>query len=399
MFVAGEMALAMVLLIGAALLIRTYVALRSVNPGFDKGHVLVTQMSLAGTRFEKTASLERLVSGGTERLRTLPGVSSVSAACCIPLETTWQMPLIVEGRPMKGWFHAFAGYTFISPNYFDVFRVPLLRGRSFTDRDRASAPNVVIINEALAKQLWAKGDPLKDRLLIGKGMGPKYDHDTPRQIVGIVGDIRDRGLNRPARPAVYIPIAQLPDPVSAASLQLLPMAWFVRASTRSHSLELAMQNELEQAGGGLPITPFRSMDEVESQSTARQNFNMLLMSIFSAAALLLAAIGIYGSVSYAVQQRTQELGIRLALGASAGAVRKMVVMQSMYLALIGVGAGIAAAFGLTRFMSGFLFGVKPWDPVVFTVVPLVLAVVALMAAWLPALRATRIDPVNALRCD
>jgi putative ABC transport system permease protein len=398
-FVVGEMALALVLLIGAALLTRSYVALRSVNPGFDERHVLVAQTALGDTPFTKISALDRLVRQGTGRIRALPGVVDAGAACCIPLETTWQMPLIVEGRPLKGWFHAFAGWTFVSPGYFNVLRVPLLRGRTFTERDGAGAPPVAIINQALARGVWPHGDPLQDSIVIGRGMGPAYGHDPVRRIIGIVGDIRDRGLNNPARPAMYVPIAQLPDSVAAADLGMLPMAWFIRAPSRSWALGVAIGNELEEASGGLPVGPIRSMDQVASQSAARQRLEMLLMTIFSGVALLLAAIGIYGLMAYTVQQRTHELGIRMALGASAGCVRKLVVMQGLRLALTGVAIGLAAAFGLMRLLAGFLYGVKPRDPLVFAFVPLILMGVALAAVWLPAVRATRVDPVRALRCD
>jgi predicted permease len=392
-----ETGLAVLLLIGAALLIRTYVALRSVNPGFDKRDVLVTQMSLAGTRFESPLALSRLVSDGRDRLRAIPGVSFAGAGCCIPLETTWQMPVIVEGRPLNGWFHAFGGYTLVSPGYFEVFRVPLIQGRLFNERDNAGSPNVVMINEALARQLWPHSNPLHDRVLIGKGMGPKYDHDTTREIIGVAGDIRDRGLNRAARPAVYIPIAQVPGSTAAATLELLPVAWFVRAPVGPRALSSSIQASLQQASGGLPITRLRSIDEVESQSTVRENFNMLLMSLFGGAALLLSAVGMYGLMGYSVQQRTPELGIRIALGASPSAIRRMFLLWGMRLTLFGVIAGLAAALGLTRLLSSFLFGVKPWDELVFMVAPAILVAVALVASWLPAARAMRADPLAALR--
>jgi putative ABC transport system permease protein len=398
-FIVAEVAFALVLLIGASLLIRTYIALRSVNPGFDERRVLVTQMAVTGTRFEKTLELDQLVQRATERLREIPGVADASAACCIPLETTWQMPVIVQGRPLTGWFHAFAGYTFVSPGYFDSLKIPLLRGRGFTERDRAGAPPVVIVNQVLTRQLWPNSDPLQQHVLVGKGMGPVYDHDSVRQIVGVVGDIRDRGLNNPPRPAIYIPIAQLPDEVAAATLQLLPIAWFIRLPVQSHALDSGIRRELEEASGGLPVTAIRSMDRVAAQSAAREQFQMLLMSVFGGAALLLAAVGIYGLMAYSVQQRTHEFGIRLALGASPAALRNAVTWQVARLALAGIGIGLAAAFGLSRLIESFLYGVKARDPLVFAVVPLGLMAAALIAASRPAARAARIDPVRALRTD
>ena len=394
-----EMTLAIVLLIGAALLIRTFLALRTVNPGFDPHNVLTLQMSLTGPRFEKTAGVAQVVKTGVERLEALPGVVAAGTTCCIPLEGGFGLPLIIVGRPLtNGPAHGGAGWETVSSRFFDIFKIPILRGRSFTVRDDAASAPVVIINQALARQFWPKGDPLRDRLIIGKGVGPEFD-DPPRQIVGVVGDMRDGGLNRDPRPAMYIPEAQVPDGVTALNNRIGPIVWIVRTQTNPHSLSSAVQNELRKATGGLPVARVRSMDEVVVQSTARQDFNMLLLTIFGCSALLLAAIGIYGLMAYSVEQRTQELGIRMALGAQAGDVRNIVIFQGMRLALIGVVVGTAAAVGLMRLIADLLYGVKPWDPLVFVTVPIVLSVVALFAVWLPARRATRIDPLDALRYE
>lgn len=392
-----EMTLALVLLVAAALLIRTSIALRSVKPGFDSHNVLTMQMSLAGARFQPTSGVDQLVRDGVAGIDSLPGVQASAASCCLPLETVWQLPFIVAGRPLNGRFHGISGWTFISPGYFDALNVPILRGRAFTQRDDATQPGVVIINQEMARRGWPNSDPLNDRLLVGRTFGPEYDQDPVRQIVGIVGDVRDVGLNRPPRPAMYVPIAQLPEGVKGLVLPILPIAWMVRTRVEPQTLSMAIQDELRQASGGLPVARVRSMDEVASQSTARTRFNMLLMSIFGGSALLLAATGIYGLMAYSVQQRMQEIGIRIALGAATGDVRNMVISQGMRLALIGAGIGIALAFGLARFIASFLFGVKAWDPIVFITVPILLSTVALFAVWLPALRASRIDPIDALR--
>jgi putative ABC transport system permease protein len=397
--VISEMTLAIVLLIGAALLIRTFLALRTVNPGFDPHNVLTLQMSLTGPRFEKTAGVAQLVRTGVERLEALPGVVAAGTTCCIPLEGGFGLPLIIVGRPLtNGPSHGGAGWETVSPRFFDIFKIPILRGRSFTVRDDAASAPVVIINQALARQFWPKGDPLRDRLIIGKGVGPEFD-DPPRQIIGVVGDMRDGGLNRDPRPAMYIPEAQVPDGVTALNNRIGPIVWIVRTETNPHSLSTAIQNEVRKASGGLPVARVRSMDEVVVHSTARQDFNMMLLTIFGCSALLLAAIGIYGLMAYSVEQRTQELGIRMALGAQSEDVRNIVIFQGMRLALIGVVLGTAAALGLMRLIADLLYGVKPWDPLVFVSVPLVLSLVALIAVWLPARRATRIDPLDALRYE
>ena len=398
LFVTGEIALALVLLVSAALLIHSLIELRAVNPGFDSHNVLIMQMSLAGTRFEKTSEINRLVRDGVQNIHALPGVTAAAASCCVPLETVWQLSYIIVSQPLTGPFHGFAGWTFVSPEYFDTFHIPVLRGRAFTERDDAGAPGVVIVNEAMARLVWPKGDPLTERLLIGRRVRPEYDKDSARQVVGIVGDIRDKRLDATPRPAMYVPIAQLPDGINALNLRLLPVAWIVRTTVEPHSLSSAIKEQLRK-GTGQPVARVRSMDEVAAQSSARARLNTLLMTAFGCSALLLAAVGIYGLIAYSVQQRTQEIGIRLALGAEANNVRNMVIFEGMRLTLIGVVIGIAGSFGVTRLIASFLFGVKPWDPVVFAGVPLVLCSIAILAVWVPARRAMRIDPIVALRYE
>jgi predicted lysophospholipase L1 biosynthesis ABC-type transport system permease subunit len=256
----------------------------------------------------------------------------------------------------------------------------------------------VIINQAMARQFWPQGDPLSDQLSIGQGVGPAFA-EGPRQIIGIVGDIRDGALSDDPQPTMYVPFAQLPDGVTALNARISALGWVVRTRGEPHALSSAIQKELREASGGLPVARIQSMDEIVVQSTARSDFNMLLLTVFGCAALLLAAIGVYGLMSYSVEQRTQEIGIRLALGAELGQVRNMVIVQGMSLAVAGVAIGTVSAFALSRLIETLLFGVTARDPVVFVAVPGVLTLVALIAVWLPALRATRIDPIDALRCE
>jgi putative ABC transport system permease protein len=226
----------------------------------------------------------------------------------------------------------------------------------------------------------------------------EFADEPERQVIGIVGDVRDAGLNSDPQPAMFIPQAQVPDAVNALNVRITPVTWVLRTRVEPRALTGAMTEQLRQATG-LPVAEVRSMDEVVSRSISRERFNMLVMTIFGASALLLAAIGIYGLMSYSVEQRSQEIGIRLALGAGLGDVRRMVIVQGMRLALVGVAVGLAAAFGLSRFIASFLYGVKAWDPLVFCGVPLLLSAVALVAVWRPALRATRVDPMSALRAE
>lgn len=397
--VVGEVALAVVLLVGSALLIRTSLALGAVRPGFDAGEVLTMRMSIDGPQFAKSAAVDQMLRDGFERIRRIPGVAGVSATCCVPLEGGYGLPFIVMGRPLTdGPFHGGGGWQTVSPGFFEVFKIPVVRGRTYTERDTASSPPVVVINQAMARRYWPNADPLADKIWIGKGLMPQLAAEQPRQIVGIVGDVRGNGLDNDPGPAMYLVQAQVPDAINALNAALTPMRWIVRTRGNPLLVAPAVQEQIRQTTG-LPVTDVRTMDEIVSRSTSRQRFNMLLMTIFGSAALFLAGIGIYGLMAYSVQQRTQEIGIRLALGAGPGSVRQMVVVQGMRLALIGVAAGIAAALALTRLLSTFLFGVKDKDPAVFITVAILLSLVSLLAVWLPARRATRIDPLVALRYE
>jgi len=397
-----EVALALVLLIGSALLIRTAVALGRVDPGFDTHNVLTLKMSMKGAQFEKAEAVEQVVRNGVEKLRNIPGVENASATCCVPLQGGYGLPFLIVGRPLasdsQGPFHGGAGWMTVSPGYFEVFKIPVKRGRTFNERDTGTSTPVVVINEAMAKQYWPKADPLNDRLLIGKGGMREFAAEQERQIVGVVADIKSNGLDSDPQPEMFIPQAQVPDAANALNVTLTPVSWIVRTSVPPQSLSSAIQDQLRQSTG-LPVSDVQSMDEIAALSVSRQKFNMWVMTVFGGCALLLAAIGIYGLMAYSVEQRTQEIGIRLALGAPASQVRRMVVTQGMGLALVGVVLGIGSAFGLARLITAFLFGVTAKDPLVFAGVPMLLAAVAFMAVWLPARRASRVDPLIALRSE
>jgi putative ABC transport system permease protein len=405
-FVIVEVALAVILVVGATLLILTSVALRRVDPGFNAEHVLTMRMAVTGTRFDTRAGISELARAGVDRVQAIPGVIRASTMCCMPLETVWQLPFVIASRAGEGLaeagrmrFHGFGGWTFVSPGYFEVLGIPILKGRDFTFEDDANAPGVVIINEAMARRFWPKGDPLNDQLIIGRGMRPAYDEEPVRQIVGIVGNVRDTGLRDAARPAMYVPMAQEPDGVTVANVKLLPLVWIARTATEPHRLSGSIKSALESSVGQLPVTRIQALTDVVSDSTARTRFNTWLMTVFGFCALALAGVGVYGLVSYWVQQRSREIGVRLALGAEASRIAMMVVGQGMRLALLGVGVGLVGALALAQAIRGLLFGVPAHDPIVFTSIALLLAVVALAAVSIPAWKASRIDPLRALRTE
>ncbi|MDP2055260.1 MAG: ABC transporter permease, partial [Acidobacteriota bacterium] len=392
-----EVALALTLLVGSALLIRSAIALSQVNPGFDANNVLTMRMSVTGPQYASAQAVDLMVRSGTDRLRALPGVVAASSTCCVPLEGGYGLPFVISGRPLTdGPFHGGGQWINITPGYFDVFKIPVKRGRDFTDRDDSVAPPVVIINEALANEFFKDKDPLNERLVIGRGVMREFATEGERQIIGVVGDTRDGGLQQQPGPAMYIPQSQVPDAANALNLGLTPMGWVVRTAGDPYAMSAAVQEELRQATG-LPVSNVRSMADIVVRSTSRQRFNMWLMTVFGASALLLAAIGIYGLMAYTVEQRTQEIGIRLSLGADGGSVRRMVVFQGMRLAVAGVLIGLAASWGLAQLMTAFLFDVEARDPLVFVGVPVLLTVVAFFAVWFPALRAAKVDPMVALR--
>jgi predicted permease len=390
-------ALSLVLLAGAALTIRTFMALRAVHPGFDAHNVLTMETSLAEARFEKTTAVAQLVRNAERRVESLPGVEALATTCSFPLEPQPSYaPVIIEGRPLgKDQYHGWADLRMVSARYFEVFRIPLRQGRMFTDHDDGRAPGVVLVNEAMARQFWPKGDPLRERITL-KGQGPQYE-EPPRQVIGVVADIKDQALDTKPEPIMYVPIAQLTDAQTAGLYSYSPIMWAVRTKPEPYSLSADIQRELRIASGGLPVSHIRSMDQVSVESPARTNFNMTLLSIFAGLAMLLATIGIYGVMSYTVGQQVREIGIRMALGARSGNVLSLVLRQGLGLVLVGIAVGLLGGVWLTGVMKSLLFGVSPYDAPTFVIVSALLLAVAPAASYIPARRATKIDPIVALR--
>ena len=394
-----EVAFAVTLLIGAALLIRSFIALRAVDPGFDRQNVLTLRMSSKEPRFASSASMARLIADGRRRVSALPGVEAVGATYSVPVQGYLTMRFTIIGRPVDGPYHGIGRWGPVSPGYFEVFKIPLARGRLFTDRDGAGSPPVVIISKSLAREFFPNDDPLKHQLVLGKGLGAPFDTEPVRQIVGVVGDVHDAELDSAPGPTTYIPQAQIPERLTTWIAGATFMTWVVRTDVEPYAVARSIGQTLQEASQGVPVAHVRSMDDVLSQSTVRASFNTIVLTMFGGVALLLSTIGIGGLMTYAVQQRIPEIGIRIALGAGAGRIRRMIVWQGLRVSLLGVALGLLASYTLTRVLSSFLFGVGVHDPAVFVGVPVLLTVVALVSAWLPARTACRVDPVAALRSE
>ena len=389
--VVAEVALSLVLLVCAGLLIRTFTNLLNVTPGFDSRGVLTFQIDLNGERYKTTERAAGFYRDALERISRLPGVEAAAVTNKLPLDWQFNMPVVFPGKPDQ---MQSVQFRMISPDYFRVMKIDVRQGRAFADADNASAPPVAVVNEAFVRKFFDGQDPFAQQLSIGRGVD-----DPARQVVGIVGDIKQQGLNSPAPPMVFVPVAQVPDKLMATVRAFTPVNFVVRTKVEPLSLSRAVKREVAAIDATLPVSHVSSMDEVVARSIASQRFNMMLLGLFAALGLLLAGVGIYGVMSYAVTQGTREIGIRMALGAQRGSVLRLVTGQGMVLTLTGMALGIAASLALTRLMGSWLFGVSATDPATFVLYSLILAAVALAACLIPARRATKVDPLVALRYE
>ena len=373
--------------------------MRAVSPGFDALGVVTLRLPVGDSLDQiRSADIDQLVRNGVDRLAALPGVQAAGASCCMPFENDLRLRFTILGRPLHGPYHGMGSWRSVSPDYFDALKIPLVRGRVFDDRDRLGAQGVVIINRAMVRQLWANRDPLTDSLIIGQGLGPAFASEPVRRIVGIVGDVRDAALDRDPRPTTYVPIAQLSDGLMAQTMGRLPMTWIVRTGSSSAAEARVIQGELERISGR-PVVDVQRLSDVMRESTSDSDFYLTIMSVLGGAAFLLALIGLSGVMGSIVQQRTKEIGVRLALGADGSSVIVMVVLQGMAPACVGVAVGVAGALALSRVMANLLFGVTAHDPVALLVVPVVVMLTALLATWIPARTVARVDLIRALRCE
>jgi putative ABC transport system permease protein len=388
-----EIGLSSMLLVGAVLLIQTFANLRGVNPGFDPRNVLTCQLSLSEAEYGSTAQASAFFDRALQRIEALPGVETAAVVVNrTPIGSGLVLSFSIPGMQDV----RYVGWSMVSPNYFRALSVPLRRGRYFTEGDSLSSPAVALINETLARQYFPNKDPIGELLSVGKTEGPNFT-EPARQIVGVVGDVSGPDLRRPMEPRVYIPDSQVPDGVTRFIIRLLPVNFVIRTSGDPFTLAAAVKQEVLAVNRQQPIFNVRSLERMMVDSISRQRFQMILVGTFAAVALLLAAIGIYGVMSYSVSQRTGEIGIRMALGAQPRDVLKLVIGQGLILTLTGLALGLAGALALTRLMAGLLYGVSATDPATFATIALLLTSVALLASYIPARRAMKIDPLMALR--
>ena len=388
-----EVALSLVLLVGAGLLIRTLWNLRSVNPGFEPQHVLTMTVGVASTDYatpqQESAFFDQLL----QRVRALPGMIAAGATDSLPLEGGSTQPVAVEGQPSVDMAHQpEVAVRVVSPGFFESMRIPLMRGRVFSDADTGSSAGVVIVSEAMAHQFWPNDNP------IGKRLALTFSSDKMLEVVGVVGNVKDTGLDAKAPVStLYRPLSQLTWPAEKfGKFHSFPLELAARTAINPADETTAIRGVLHELSASTPLLEVKTMDELVAESIAPQRFNMILLAAFAGLALLLAAVGIYSVLSYAVRQRIREIGVRMALGAQVGDVLRMIVFEGLKPTLVGVAIGLAAALALSRVLSTLVYGVKSTDVVTFASVTTILVGVGIVASMLPAYRATRVDPLRTL---
>lgn len=392
--VVSEVALSLMLLVGAGLMIRSFQKLQSVDPGFDSRQVLTMTAMVSRAKFPSPDQAIRFFDRVLRRVRSLPGVESAAAIDNIPLTGGSHQPIAVAGRPVVPMSEQpEVDVRLVSPGYMSAMHIPTLRGRDLSETDVAGRPAVVLVSESMAQQLWPGEDP------IGKRLTLTFFPDALREVVGVVGDVKLDSLDQAQpSPTVYFPFDQVSVPANGGWTSF-PMTLVVRSHSGSGELASAVSNAVHEVDRDIPLVDISTMDDLVANSLSQQRFNMLLLGAFAGLALLLAAVGIYSVLSYSVKRSVREIGIRLALGAPLGDVLRMVVLEAMKPTLLGVAIGIAGALALGRVLSNLIYGVLPTDPITFLAVAAILVAVAFVASIAPAYRATKVDPMVALRYE
>ncbi|HTG32237.1 MAG TPA: ABC transporter permease [Thermoanaerobaculia bacterium] len=393
-----EFALSVILLVGASLLLRSLTNLWRVDPGFDVDRVMTFQTGLKGSHYGSAAQVDAFARRVTDRLSSIPGVENAALCACLPLKGGLKLPLhSVDGHP-KPLDHYLDTVQWmpVTPEFFKVLRIPVHGGREFSATDSAGSLPVAIVSETFARKHFPRGDAVGKRILLGWDiLGPEYQEGW-REIVGIAGDIHESRLQSQPRPAVFVPLAQLSDPAVAVTNKF--PATFLARTAREAPLSLdLLRSALRDVDPYLPVEQARTLREVARDSLKEQRFQAILLGLFALTALVLVSIGIFGVLSHSVAQRTQEIGIRLAMGASPRDVMRLVLGKALGLTALGAALGVPGAFALSRLLQTFLFGVQPHDPVVFVATPLLLAAVALLASYFPARGAAATDAMVTLR--
>jgi predicted permease len=393
--VVSEVGLSLVLLVGAALMFQTLAGLLRINPGFDSHNMLSFDVTLPrSASFDSKAKSIAFYSEFSSKLSALPGVQQVSYTSVLPLNPNAPDTLlsVEDGGKFEGKSYD-AGFRFVSPDYFHTLRVPLIHGRELASADSSDSEPVVLINQAMAKQIWSDSDPIGQHIWFGKPMGPASMEPAARRIVGIVGDVNEDSLaQQEAEPIMYVPYAQTNGPANSAT-------FVIRTAQDPHELGPGVRDVLRKLAPDLPLKAPKTMDELIGDSLVKYRFPAILISLFGGIALVIAAVGVYGVISYSVAQRTHEIGIRVALGASRGRILRMTLGHGLRLAAIGAVVGLVASHWLTQFLRELLFGITPSDPLTLAGATLALLAVAFVACWIPARRATRVDPLVALRYE
>ncbi len=395
--IGSQFALALMLLVGAGLMMRSFIALRTLDPGFDPGHVVTAVVPVSGTA--EASPGRRLVFFRTllERVRALPGVASAGAINHLPIAgDIWGFPFRVEGRPRPAPGETpSATYRVIMPGYFETMRIRITSGRDISERDDVNAPGVVVINQYVAEHYWPGESPIGKRIATDRDdASGKTDWLT---VVGVVPNVVHSDWAAPPEEEIYVPWLQTRFYLEGPGAHVAYLTLVVRATGDAAALEPVIRSTIGSLDPAVPVTEEQTMQSVVLAANAQPRFYLVLLVTFACVALLLAAVGIYGVISYTVSRRTHEIGIRMALGAKPGEVSRLVTSQGMVVVLVGGVAGIIGALLLTRLMRTLLYGVQPRDTLTFLLVPAVLGAVALVASWVPARRATRIDPLIALR--